>query len=80
MYNKEGFVADTLKSVLSQTVQDFEIVILNDGSTDGSAKAINPFLADPRISCFSKSNQGIAAGRNFLIEKAHDAYSCRRPR
>lgn len=74
VYNKEGFIADTLKSVLSQTVQDFEIVILDDGSTDGSAKAINPFLADPRISCFSKSNQGIATGRNFLIEKAVAPY------
>lgn len=69
VFNKEKYIADTLKSVLEQTYQNFEIVILNDGSTDNSEAEILKFK-DPRIRYFSKENQGAGAARNFVIKEA----------
>ncbi len=69
VFNKEKYIAATLQSVLDQTFQDFEIVILNDGSTDNSEAEILKFT-DSRISYFSEENKGAAAGRNYVIEKA----------
>ena len=45
VYNKEKFVAKTIESVLSQTFADYEIIIVNDGSTDRTAEILNHFLA-----------------------------------
>jgi len=74
VYNKAGYIADTLKSVLAQTVQDFEIVILNDGSTDESESVIRPFIDDSQIRFYSEENKGAAAGRNYVIQKAQGEY------
>lgn len=73
VFNKEKYIADTLKSVLAQTFTDFEVVILNDGSTDNSETEILKFK-DPRIRYFSKENQGAGAGRNFVIKEAKYDY------
>lgn len=69
VFNKEKYIADTLKSVLAQTFTDFEVVILNDGSTDHSEAEILK-CNDPRIRYFSKENQGASAARNFTIRQA----------
>ncbi|OAB81802.1 glycosyltransferase family 2 protein [Cochleicola gelatinilyticus] len=74
VYNKEAHIAKTLQSVLAQTIQDFEIVILNDGSTDTSEAAIRPFLTDSRIRYYSEENKGAGAGRNYVIKKAKGNY------
>jgi len=74
VYNKADYIAATLDSVLKQTIQDFEIVILNDGSTDASEKEITSFLSDTRIRYFHEENRGAAAGRNFVIQKAKNDY------
>lgn len=69
LYNKEKSIQNTLKSALDQTFTDFEIIIINDGSTDQSkskALAIN----DSRIRLFSTENQGVSAARNYGIAKA----------
>ena len=73
VFNKEKYIADTLKSVLDQTYQNFEIIILNDGSTDNSEAEILKFK-DPRIRYFSKENQGAGAARNFVIKEAKNDY------
>ena len=57
LYNKEDYIEDTLKSVLNQTFQDFEVIIVNDGSTDKSLEKVNQF-DDSRIRVFSQENQG----------------------
>ena len=75
VYNKEKFVAKTLKSVLSQTFSDFEIIIVNDGSNDNSEAIIQTFQ-DDRIQFYSKKNEGVAIARNFGIEKATADYIC----
>ncbi|MGB3343040.1 MAG: glycosyltransferase family 2 protein [Aequorivita sp.] len=73
VFNKENYIAETLRSVLNQTFTDFEIVILNDGSTDNSEAEILKFN-DPRIKYYSQENQGAAAGRNAAIQKAENEY------
>lgn len=75
VYNKEKFVEKTLKSVLAQTFTDFEIVIVNDGSTDKSETIIFD-TKDERIRYFPKSNEGVSIARNFGIEKAFADYIC----
>ncbi len=69
VFNKEKYIAETLKSVLNQTFSNFEVVILNDGSTDNSEAEILKFQ-DPRIRYFSKENSGASAARNFAIQQA----------
>jgi glycosyltransferase involved in cell wall biosynthesis len=69
LYNKEKYVGATLQSVLAQTFSDFEVVIVNDGSTDGSREAVKAF-DDPRIRYCEKTNGGVSTARNFGIEKA----------
>ena len=75
VYNKEKFVSKTLRSVLEQTFSDFEIIVINDGSTDESeAKILSQ--KDSRIHYYTKVNEGVAVARNFGIEKANGEYIC----
>ena len=55
VYNKEKFVVKTIESVLSQTFTDYEIIIVNDGSTDQSEAKISAFK-DNRIQYYLKNN------------------------
>lgn len=73
LYNKEHSIASTLQSVLKQTYQDFEIVIVNDGSTDHSVEEISK-VGDPRIRLIHQNNAGVSAARNRGIEEAGGAY------
>lgn len=73
VYNKEAFLAKTLQSVLDQEYPYFEILILNDGSTDNSQQIIDAFT-DNRIKSFTGKNIGAGAARNFLIDKAQNNY------
>lgn len=69
LYNKENFIANTIQSVFDQTFQNFEIIVVNDGSTDKSEEKLLQFK-DSRIHYFSKKNEGASAARNYGIEKA----------
>ncbi len=73
LYNKEKYIANTLNSVLNQTYSGFEIIIVNDGSTDNSLKIVEGFT-DPRIKVYSKKNEGVSAARNYGISKALNKY------
>lgn len=73
LYNKENFIESTLKSVLHQSFGDFEVLIINDGSTDKSEEKVLNFK-DDRIHYFYKENEGVSAARNFGIEKAKSNY------
>lgn len=73
LYNKEQHISKTLQSVFAQTYTDYEIVIVNDGSTDNSAavvKAIN----DPRIRLINQANAGVSSARNKGIKEAKGEY------
>jgi len=70
LYNKENFISDTLKSVFSQSFSDFEIIIVNDGSTDKSEEKVLSFN-DSRIQYFHTENRGVSLARNYGISKAN---------
>lgn len=69
LYNKETTILKTLDSVLAQTYPHFEVVVVDDGSTDRSAELVTS-LADTRIRCFKKENGGPSSARNLGVEKA----------
>ena len=72
VYNGEKFIAEAIESILQQTFADFEFIIVDDGSTDGSAAIIQEYAErDPRISCLQFSeNKGVAVARNTGIARA----------
>lgn len=73
LYNKEQSITSTLQTVLKQTYQDFEIVIVNDGSTDHSVEEVKK-VTDPRIRLIHQNNAGVSAARNRGIEEAKGEY------
>ncbi|OWK69447.1 glycosyltransferase family 2 protein [Pedobacter sp. AJM] len=74
-YNYQIFLPDTLTSVLEQKYQNFEIIVVDDGSTDKSKDVIAEFKAkDPRIRYFYQSNGGLSAARNLGIKNAMGEY------
>ncbi|MEP2937011.1 MAG: glycosyltransferase family A protein [Gilvibacter sp.] len=74
VYNKQKYLAETLASVLAQSYKQFEVVIVNDGSIDGSDAIITSFLDDERIHYYYQENQGVSAARNSGILKANHPY------
>jgi IS5 family transposase len=75
VYNVEGYLADCLESVLSQQGIDFELVVINDGATDGSLEIAQKFAErDTRVKLFTFENGGLSIARNRGIEKATGQY------
>ncbi len=75
VYNAERYFADCLESVLAQTYQDYEVVIVNDGSTDGSAAIAEKYAQrDSRFSVYHQQNAGVTAARRKAIENAVGEY------
>lgn len=69
LYNKEESIKRTLESVLEQKYQNFELIVVNDGSTDGSAEVVNG-MQDERIRLINKVNGGVSSARNLGIKEA----------
>lgn len=69
LYNAQDYVADAVRSVLAQSFSDFELLILNDGSTDRSRAVVGEF-ADPRIRIIDQENRGLIATLNRGLELA----------
>jgi len=69
LYNKEKFIKRALDSVLAQTFRDFEVIIVDDGSTDNSVDVVKK-LNDDRICLIQQENQGVSTARNTGIKNA----------
>lgn len=69
LYNKEKEIENTLKSVLNQSFTDYEVIVINDGSTDLSEEKVLS-IHDERIIYFKTENKGVSKARNLGIEKA----------
>ena len=68
-YNAEEYIAETIRSVLEQSVEELELIVLNDGSEDRSEAVIQGFV-DPRLVYVAKSNSGVADTRNQGVDRA----------
>ena len=79
LYNKEKSIVSTIESVLSQTYKDWELIVINDGSTDNSLEVVKSFvdglqIVDCRLKILSKENGGVCSARNMGIEEAKGEY------
>lgn len=72
-YNAEKTIERCINSILENEYNDYEIIVINDGSSDKTEKIIELFASD-KIKYFSKKNTGVADSRNFGIEKAKGEY------
>ena len=75
-YNSEKYIAETITSVLNQTYENWEMLIVDDASSDNTCAIIEDFIkADSRIKLFKQTkNQGAGVARNIAIEKANGNY------
>src|SRR5262245_9882120 len=70
-YNVEPFVAEAARSVLAQTFRDLELVVVDDGSTDGTADVVAAIAAtEPRVRLVRQPNRGLAGARNTAMRMA----------
>ncbi len=78
VYNAETYLSEAIESILQQTYQDFEFIIVNDGSTDKSESIILEYQQrDPRIIYYSQHNQGVAPTLNFALANASGEFIAR---
>ncbi|MBV6624306.1 MAG: glycosyltransferase family 2 protein [Rivularia sp. (in: Bacteria)] len=74
-YNAEAFIGKTLESVIAQTYRNLEILVVDDGSTDNTARIVREYMQkDSRIHLFSQTNAGVAAARNLGISKSQGEF------
>lgn len=77
IYNAESFLADTLLCLRAQTMQSMEVILVDDGSTDGSALICKKFTAaDDRFQYVYQRNAGVSAARNRGMSEADGKYVC----
>lgn len=74
VYNGEKHIRETLDSILAQTISNFEVIMVNDGSKDQSANIISEFLLDSRLHYIEQTNAGVAEARNTGIRAAKGEY------
>ncbi|MBU7006390.1 glycosyltransferase [Phosphitispora fastidiosa] len=78
VYNAENYLCEAIESILNQTYQDFEFIIINDGSTDNSLNVIRSYASDKRIKVYNlEGNGGLANALNFGLEKVSGKYVAR---
>jgi len=78
VFNSENYLNESIESILSQSFQDFELIIINDGSTDNSRNILEKFaLEDPRIRVFDQENTGIIGALNRGLQLARGKYIAR---
>lgn len=74
IYNAEKYLKQCLDSIQCQTLKDIEVIMIDDGSTDGSSEIAKPYLSDNRFSYYYKENEGLAAARADGIERSKGEY------
>jgi glycosyltransferase involved in cell wall biosynthesis len=73
LYNKASYIGRALASVRAQTFTDYEVLVVDDGSTDGGAEIVVRW-GDPRVRVITQKNAGPAAARNRALDQAAGAY------
>ena len=75
-YNVEKYIKTCLDSLINQTYSNFEIIVINDGSTDQTEKILNEYESNPKIRIFSQKNGGLSAARNQGLNLANGELVC----
>lgn len=75
-YNRADFIEQAINSVLAQTYTKFELLIVDDGSTDNTRDLLQPLLADSRLRYFHQANQGQSIARNLALSEAKGEFVC----
>lgn len=75
LYNKSSYIKETIDSVLNQSYPEFEIIVVNDSSTDDSLSVVES-IHDDRLKVYTKPNGGVSAARNYGIARAQYPYVC----
>lgn len=71
-YNTAGYISETIESVLAQTYANWELIIVDDCSTDNTDEVVKPFLTDKRIKYLkNEKNSGAAVSRNYALREAN---------
>lgn len=73
LYNKEDYILNTIKTIINQSFTDFEIIVVNDGSTDNGLEIVKE-ITDKRIKIINQKNQGLSGARNIGIKNAATDY------
>jgi|GEM_PF-2676204 len=76
LYNSSRYIEETLNSLRHQTYENWESILIDDGSTDDTAQKVQPYLKDRRFRYLKQRNQGIAAARNTGIRVAGGVWLC----
>jgi glycosyltransferase involved in cell wall biosynthesis len=77
IYNAQKFLDEAIQSILKQTFKDFELLLINDGSTDGSEEIIEKYRNDNRVRIFHKKNEGVTKTLNFGLAQSVGRYVAR---
>ena len=75
IYNTEKYLHECLDSIQQQTYPHFECIMVNDGSTDSSARIAEEYLSDSRFRLINQNNQGLSSARNTGIRCIKDSSS-----
>jgi glycosyltransferase involved in cell wall biosynthesis len=73
-YNRKNLVIKAIKSIIKQTYKNWELIIIDDGSTDNTREKIKLYLKNKRIKYYYKKNGGASSARNYGIKKAQGNY------
>ncbi|MES2767720.1 MAG: glycosyltransferase [Bdellovibrionota bacterium] len=74
VYNGAKYVEQTIQSVLEQSHKDFELLIVNDGSTDSTQAILEKYKTNPQVQIFTKTNGGLSSARNLGIQSARGEF------
>ena len=76
IFNCAYYVAETIESVLSQTYHNWELLLIDDGSTDNTDSVVGPYLKEERIKLAKQPHKGLGSGRNHGVALAKGEYIC----
>ncbi len=74
VYNCDKYISETIDNVIKQTLNTWEYIIIDDGSTDSTKTKIHPYLSDKRIKYYYQDNQGQAVARNKAFSLSNGKY------